>query len=179
MGLFDQVLSAINDPNRQTSQSQVGQLVDTVNQLSRQTNASPDTMNQAVSILGGFVRSSLQETRRQQGDAAARDLVQAGSQSGAGILPRLFNAPQQVQLIQTLAQRTSLSNSQIQMLLPILIPVVMRLLASGEANSGTPTGAGRAGAGGLNNSILSAFLDANQDGEVDLGDMLNQARRFV
>lgn len=178
MGLFDQVLNAINDPNRQTNPSQVGQLVDTVNQLSQQTNASPDTMNQAVSILGSFVRSSLQDTRKQQGDAAARELVQAGSQSGAGILPRLFNAHQQGQLVQTLSQRTGLNSSQIQMLLPILIPVVMRLLASGEANSAN-AGMGKSGSGSLNNSILSTFLDANRDGDVDLGDMLNQARRFI
>ncbi|HEY9736035.1 MAG TPA: DUF937 domain-containing protein [Trichocoleus sp.] len=179
MGLFDQVLNAINDPNRQTSQSQVGQLVNTVNQLSQQTNASPDTMNQAVSILGSFVRSSLQDTRNRQGDAAARELVQAGSQSGAGILPRLFNAQQQIQLVQALTQRTGLNSNQIQMLLPILIPVVMRLLASGEANANNPMGSSRAASGGLNNSILSTFLDANRDGDVDLGDMLNQARRFI
>ncbi|MBD0335002.1 MAG: DUF937 domain-containing protein [Cyanobacteria bacterium Co-bin13] len=168
MGLFDQVLSAINDPGRQASQDQVGQLLTTVNQLSRQSNTSPDTMNQAVSILGSFVRSSLQDTRQQRGNDAALELVREGSRPGNNILPRLFNNGQQQQLVSALSQRTGLNSSQIMALLPVLIPVVMRLLQSGET---TQTGRG-------NNSILSAFLDANRDGEVDMGDMLSQASRF-
>ncbi|HEY9879079.1 MAG TPA: DUF937 domain-containing protein [Leptolyngbyaceae cyanobacterium] len=169
MGLFDQVLNAINDPNRQASQDQVGQLINTVQSVSQQANTNPDTVNQAVSILGSFVRSSLQETRTTQGDDAARELVREGSHSGAGILPRLFNNNQQQQLTQTLSQRTGLNSSQIQMLLPILIPMVMRLLQSGES---TQPGSG-------NNSVLSSFLDADRDGDVDMGDMLNTASRFI
>lgn len=167
MGLFDQVLSAINDPNRQASQAQMGELVEAVGQLGRQTQTNPDTLNQVVSILGSFVRSSLQETRNQQGDAAAQALVREGSRGG-GVLPQLFNLGQQQALTQTLCQRTGLSSSQIQMLLPALIPVVMRLLQSGEATQ----------PGTANNSVLSAFLDADRDGDVDMGDMLNHASRL-
>ncbi|MBD2258395.1 DUF937 domain-containing protein [Pseudanabaena sp. FACHB-2040] len=169
MGLFDQVLSAINDPSRQASQDQVGQLLTTVNQLSRQSNTPPSTMNQAVSILGSFVRSSLQDTRQRQGNEAALDLVREGSRPNSNILPRLFDNGQQQQLVSALTQRTGLNSGQIMTLLPVLLPVVMRLLQSGDTTQTGPSN---------HNSILSAFLDTNSDGEVDMGDMLSQASRF-
>lgn len=169
MGLFDQVLSAINDPNRQGSSAQIGQLVSTVSQLSQQAGTNPNNVNQAASILGGFVRSSLQEKRNQQGNDAVASLIREGSQSNSGMLGRLFNQGQQQQLVETISQRTGLSSSQIQMLLPVLIPVVMRLLASGETTQPNQS----------NNSVLSAFLDADRDGDVDLGDMLSQASKFM
>jgi hypothetical protein len=169
MGLFDQVLNAINDPTRQASQNQVGQLLTAVNQLSNQTNTSPSTMNMAVSLLGNYVRSSLQQTRQRQGNEAAQALVREGSQPGNNILPKLFNNQQQQQLVGDLSQRTGLNSGQIMAMLPILLPLVMRLLQSGETSQ----------PGRGNNSILSAFLDANGNNEVDMGDMLSQASRFL
>lgn len=169
MGLFDQVMQAIDDPNRLASTNDIGQVAKTVQQLSQQTNASPSGMQQAVSIVGKFVRSSLQETRSQQGNAAAQTLVERGSESGTAVLGQLFSGGQQQQIAQTVSDRTGLNASQVQTLLPALIPVVMRLLNSG--NTRNP--------GELNNNVLSSFLDSDGDGDTDMGDMLGMASRFI
>ena len=169
MGLFDKVLQAIDDPNRQASGANLGQIFNTVQQISQQQNANSDTMQQAVSILGQFVRSSLQETRTTQGEAAAQQLVNQGSQAGASVLGQLFSGDQQQRLAQTISERTGLNSAQIQSMLPMLIPVVMKLLSSGSSNQ----------PGEGNNTVLNAFLDADGDGDVDMGDMLKMASRFA
>ncbi|PSN18387.1 hypothetical protein C7271_12815 [filamentous cyanobacterium CCP5] len=169
MGLFDQVMQAIDDPNRIASTTDLGQIAKIVQQLGQQSNASPEGMQQAVSILGGFVKSSLKETRAQQGDAAAQALVDQGSQSGAAVIGRLFSGGQQQQIAQTVSDRTGLNMAQVQALLPTLIPIVMKLLNSGNTRQ----------AGEINNNVLSTFLDGDGDGDVDMGDMIGMASRFA
>lgn len=169
MGLLDQVMqAAISDPDRKASTGDLGQIFSVVQQMSQQGNANQDTMQQAVSIVGKYVRSSLQETRNSQGEAAAQRLVQEGSQSGAAVLSQLFNGQQQEQLVNTVTQRTGLNASQVQSILPMLIPVVMQLLNQGATKQPGATG----------NTVLNAFLDADGDGDVDMGDMLSMAGRF-
>lgn len=172
MGLFDTVMDAINDPDKQASTDQLGQIVSTVQQLSQQSNANSDAMQVAVSVLGNYMRSSLQETRQQQGEAAVKSLVAKGTQSGlAGqVLGQLLGSGQQQQVVEAIAQKTGLDSQQIQAFLPMLVPVVMQMLNSGA----TRQGAAAAGA----NPVLNAFLDADGDGDVDMGDMLSMAGRF-
>lgn len=171
MGLFDQVLNAIEDPQRQGNSNQLGQIVSAMSQMSQQTHTNPDTMQQAVAIVGSFLKPSLQETRRTQGEAAAEQMVERGSQAGGAtaILSQLLNPQQQQKLVQTLENRTGLNGSQVQSLLPVLIPIVMNLLKTGSSTQ----------PGQANNSVLNAFLDADGDGDVDMSDMLNAARRFA
>ncbi|MEM9162334.1 MAG: DUF937 domain-containing protein [Cyanobacteria bacterium P01_F01_bin.4] len=175
MGLFDQVLSAVQDPNRQASMGQLGQILSTAQQLGQANNTDSNTMQQAASVLGGFVRSSLKDTRATQGPAAAEALVQQGATDGTGVLPKLFNAGQQQQLVQVLSQKTGLNAGQVQAMLPMLIPLVMRLLNQGSTKA-SPQPEGSAGA---SNNVLSAFLDADGDGDVDMGDMLGMAGTFM
>ncbi|MEL6383036.1 MAG: DUF937 domain-containing protein [Cyanobacteria bacterium J06626_18] len=172
MGLFDQVVSAINDPDKQASASQIGQVFSAVQQMGQQNNTSPDAMQTAASVLGSYMRSSLKETRNSQGEAAVQTLVQRGTQSGlAGqVLGQLLNSGQQAQVVQAISQKTGMNANQIQAMLPMLVPVVMQMLNSGSSRQGAPTG---------NNPVLSAFLDSDGDGDVDMGDMLRMASRFT
>lgn len=173
MGLFDQVVSAINDPDKQASAAQIGQVFSAVQQMGQQSNTSPDAMQTAASVLGSYMRSSLQETRNNQGDAAVQALVQQGTQSGlAGqVLGQLLNSGQQAQVVQAISQKTGMNSQQIQAMLPMLVPVVMQMLNSGANRQGAASGG--------NNPVLSAFLDADGDGDVDMGDMLKMAGRFT
>ena len=172
MGLFDQVMDAINDPEKQASTEQIGQVFSAVQQLGQQSNANSDTMQTAVSVLGSFMRASLKEKRNSDGESAVQNLVEMGTQSGlAGqVLGQLLNSGQQAQVVEAITQKTGLNGQQIQAMLPVLVPLVMQMLNSGTNRAGTTSG---------NNSVLNAFLDADGDGDVDMGDMLSMAGRFA
>jgi len=172
MGLFDQVVNAINDPEKQANATQLGQVFSTVQQLSQQNNVNSDTMQTAVSVLGGYLRSSLKNTRDHQGASVAQGLVEKGTQSNlAGeVLGQLLSSGQQEEVVGAIAQRTGMNGTQIQALLPTLVPLVMQMLNSGASRQGAPAG---------DNPVLSAFLDADGDGDVDMGDMLGMASRFA
>lgn len=172
MGLFDQVMDAINDPDKQASTSQLGQVFSAAQQLSQQSNANTDITQTAVSVLGNYLRASLKEKRNNEGDSVVRSLVEQGTQSGlAGqVLGQLLNSGQQAQVVNTISQKTGMSSQQIQSMLPMLVPLVMQLLNSGTSKQG---------AAAAGNPVLTAFLDSDGDGDVDMGDMLSMAGRFA
>lgn len=173
MGLFDQVVSAISDPDKQASESQIGQVFSAAQQLSQRSNASSDATQVAVSVLGNYLRSSLKEKRSNEGESVVKTLVEKGTQSGlAGqVLGQLLSSGQQSQVIDTISQKTGLNSQQIQAMLPMLVPIVMQLLNSGTSKQGAAATSG--------NPVLSAFLDSDGDGDVDMGDMLKMAGRFA
>lgn len=170
MGLFDQVLGAIADPRRQASAGKMAQILGSAKQIAQENNADTDTMQQAMSVIGGFVRSSLQEKRRQSGDEAAQALIDEGAANGAAVIPQLFNSTQLNEMVATVTQKTSLNSNQVQGILPVVLPLVMRFLSTGNAKQGMPA---------EGNPILTAFLDADQDGDADMGDMLGMAGKFM
>ena len=171
MGLFDQVMKAVADPSRQANASQLTQILGSAKQVARDNNADSDTMQQAMSVIGGFVRSSLKEKRQTEGDDAAQRLIEEGAANGASVIPKLFNNSQLSEMVSAVTNKTSLNTNQVQGILPMVLPLVMRFLSSGNAKAG-------AAATG-NNPILTAFLDGDGDGDVDMGDMLGMAGKFM
>lgn len=174
MGLLTQVMGAIQDPNCQASMGQMGQIFTAAKQLSQANNTDAATMQQAASVVGSYVRSALQEKRTQEGTAAAQAVVRQGSTDGTAALSALFNPSQQQQLAQAVSTKTGIDANQVLALLPMLIPLVMKLLKQGEPK-GTASASNTSG----NNPILSAFLDGDGDGDVDLGDMIGMASKFM
>lgn len=170
MGLFNQVMGAIKDPERQASMSQLGQIVSMAKDVAQANNANSGTTQQAASIVGAYVKSALQEKRQNQGMDRVLELVDQGSQDGAAVLPQLFSPAQQTQVANAVAAKTGLDANQVQALLPVLIPIVMRFLSQGFAKSG---------ASAQGNPIVNAFLDSDGDGDVDMGDMLKMAGQFM
>ncbi|MEO0540948.1 MAG: DUF937 domain-containing protein [Cyanobacteria bacterium P01_A01_bin.105] len=170
MGLFDQVMSAIQEPQREASLGQMGQIMSMAQQIARANNADANTTQQAASVIGGFVRSALKEKRETEGEAVAEALVQQGARDGAAVIPQLFNGLQQQQMSQTVSQKTGLDVNQVQSMLPVLIPLVMKFLSQGSTKAGVQGGG---------NPLMSAFLDGDGDGDVDMGDMLSMAGRFM
>jgi hypothetical protein len=175
MGLFDQVMKAVADPSRQASASQLTNILGAAKQIGQQNNADADTMQQAMSVIGGFVRTSLKEKRQAQGDAAAQALIEQGAANGAAVIPQLFNNAQMTEMISAVAQKTNLNTNQVQGILPMVLPLVMQFLNTGSQKQGAPGAMPATG----NNPILTAFLDGDGDGDVDMGDMMGMAGKFM
>ena len=171
MGLFDQILASVSDPNQQGSNDQMGSILNTVQQLGGQHGTDPSTMQTLVSVVGGYVRSSLQETRDSAGPDQAQAIVNqfSGTSHNPQAVSALLNPIMQQQVVQDLMQRTGLNPQTIESMLPVLIPLALNLLQGGNNTQNPQAG----------NPLLNTFLDSNHDGNVDLGDALGMASQFM
>ncbi|MFH7030964.1 MAG: DUF937 domain-containing protein [Heteroscytonema crispum UTEX LB 1556] len=172
MGLFDQILGAVSNPNQQANLGQLGSIINTVQQLSNNTGADPSTMQSVLSVVGGSVRSALQDKRATEGNEAVQSYVNqfAGTSANPLAVASLFSPQMQQQVAQFAAQRTGLDVGMIQQALPLLVPLVLKFLQSG-ANAQNPQAGG--------NPVLNTFLDADGDGDVDIADAMRMASRYM
>ncbi len=183
MGLFDQVLGALNNPSQQASTDQLGSILGVVQQLSGSQGGADATATQAViSVVGSYVRSSLQQRRSVNGQADAEQVVNqfSGTNPNPDAVNALFSASQQNEIAQAASQRTGLNAETIQSMLPLVIPIVLNLLQSGNQNSApTQPSPSPSPSTSASNSVLNAFLDADNDGQVDVADAISMASRFM
>lgn len=175
MGLFDQVVGALSNPNQQASTQQLSGILGTVQHLANSQGVDPSTTQTVVSIVGRYVRSALQQQQSTDGREKAQALVDqfGGTSPNAAALQALFTPQQQQQLAEDASQRTGLNTGTIQSMLPILVPLALNLLKTGASNQESQAQAGQS------NSVLNAFLDSDGDGDVDLGDTISMASRFL
>ncbi len=171
MGLFDQVLGAIANPNQQASPGQIGEILSTVNQLSNNANTDPSTIQSVLSIVGNYARSALQQKRQNEGEQQTQGFINqfGGTNPSTQAVQLLFSTPQIQQIVQEVAQRTGLSSGTIQAMLPILVPLVLKFLQTGN-NTQQAQGS---------NPVLNSFLDADNDGDVDIADAMQMAGRYM
>ncbi|EHC18752.1 DUF937 domain-containing protein [Fischerella thermalis] len=169
MGLFDQIINAIDNPSQQGSTGQLGDIVNTVQQLSNRTGADPSTMQSVIGIVGGYVRSALQQKQAHDGNAEAQAVVNqyGGTSPSPQAVNSLFSLGMQRQVAEAVSQRTGLDAGMIEQLLPVLVPIVLNFLKTGASSQ----------AGG--NSVLNSFLDADNDGDVDIADAMQMATRYL
>jgi hypothetical protein len=171
MGMFFDVLSAINNPNLQGNVPQLEASVDAVQEFAAKNNLPPFAMQTMMSTVG----SLLQENIRQQAGMGLPQLTQllrqdGGTPGNVAALQTLFPPQLQQQIVPVLAQKTGLSPALIQAALPTVMPAVMNLLKMGNPKPGTTTAA---------NPLLTMFLDGDRDGDTDLGDVFKFANRFI
>ncbi len=171
MSIFNQILSAISDPQKEASTNQLGSILDTVQQLSGNNQASPDAVQSAMSIVGNYTKSALREKRNQGGASQVNQIINqfGGTRANSQVLSTLFNSSQLQGMIQQISGRTGLNAGTIQSMLPILVPLVLNLLKTGNSTSNMQG----------NNSIASTFLDSDGDGDVDMGDAMRMASRYL
>jgi Bacterial protein of unknown function (DUF937) len=173
MGLLDQLMGAVANPNQQANPDQLSAIFNTVQQMSGNHGVESNATQAVLSALGGHVKTALQQQQQTVGTDGVAAIVDqfSGTSPNPGALDALFGGNQQ-QVVQSVSQQSGVNASTIQAMLPALIPVVMSVLQSGAMNQG-----GAPSAGG--NPILNAFLDGDRDGDTDLGDLMSMAGRFM
>lgn len=181
MGLFFEVLNAINNPHQSASIDQLSSLTGSVQQLATQNGIDAGTMQSVVSALGGALAPALKQQlgagggqlgglfgQLAGGNLAGNVLNQATSGNlDASSISSLIPPQLQQQIAQVVAQKTGLDAGMIQGLIPTLLPTVLGFFKMGANTTG----------GG--NPLLNAFLDSDHDGDTDLGDMMKFANRFL
>jgi len=172
MGLFDSIMGAINSPTQEASPSQLGGILGVAQQLTGDSGASFDQVQSLMSVVGSFTRSSLKEKRDcEGGDNEVQSLVNqfSGTLSNPLAVRALFSLPQVQQIIAVASEKTGLPENTIESMLPTVLPLVLNLLQTGN-DTDNPEGG---------NSVLSSFLDADGDGDVDIADAMKMAGRFL
>ena len=171
MSLFNQILSAIDNPEQEASTNQLGNILDTVQQLSGSYHTQPSSIESAMSIVGNFTRSALKEQRNRGGASQAQQLVNnfAGNRASSQAINALFSSSQLQSMIQQISSRTGLNARTIQMMLPVLVPLVLNMLKTGNNTRTSQAG----------NSVLNSFLDQDRDGDVDVADAMRMASRYL
>ena len=172
MGIFDQILGAIGNPEQQGNIRHLGDIVNTVEQLSQNTGTDPSTMQSVLGIVGNYVRSSLQEKQATEGNEAAQATVDeySGTSPSSEAVESLLSPFIQQEMGQVIQERTGLDAGMIQQFLPTLVPVVLNLLKSGANSQNPQTG---------ENQVLNAFLDTDHSGSINLGDIMQMASQFL
>ncbi len=171
MGLFDQIITALNDPNQTGNSDQLSNIINTAQQFGNQLGISPETSQMVMSMVGSSVRSSLQEKQTQIGNDGVQNIVNefGGTTSNPQAVEMLFSSTQQQQLIQTVSQRTGISSETIQSILPMVVPLVLNLLKTGTNTQQSAS---------TSNSVLNSFLDADGDGDVDIADAIRLGGQY-
>ena len=172
MGLFDQIINALDNSNQEASSGQMATILSTMQQVSDSYGADPSTVQSVLSIVGNYVRTALQQKRSTDGNAEAQAVVNqySGTYPNPQAVHNLFSPNQEEQIATDAAQQTGLNVGTIQEMLPILVPLVLNLLQTGTGTQNPQGGA---------NPVLSAFLDADRDGDVDIADAMQMAGRYL
>ncbi|XGV97862.1 MAG: DUF937 domain-containing protein [Leptolyngbya sp. BL-A-14] len=174
MGLFFDVLSAINDPNQSGSVEQLGTVMDSAKQLGAASGLEASTLQTVMSSLGGALFPALKQQSLAPGgnqvlSSIVNQVAGVGVSSGATAMPSFITPELQQQIVQAMAQKTGLNAGLLQSILPGLISTVLGFLGMG---------APKPGVAGVN-PILNAVLDGNHDGNTDLGEVFKFANRFL
>lgn len=169
MSIFNLIVNALDNPQQQASVGQLTNIIKTVETLSSNSNISVTALESAMSILGKHTKTALQEKQKQEGENSVQQLINqfAGTQSNNQIVNLLFSQPQIQNILTEIHQKTAIEPKTIQSMMPMLLPLVLNLLKTGQFNSLTK------------NSVLTGFLDTNGDGEIDIADALSLAHRYL
>ena len=170
MSLFQTILASIENPNHAGSQQDLHSLLN-VAQMLPPVQGAQQQLQPILSILGSHLQDALHEQQQNTGQAAVQQTVSNLSQPGAGVqeIINLFGQDRFNGLIGDISQRTGLNSQLILEFLPAVIPVVMKLLATGTHQT-DPQAA---------NPVLDHFLGSNQNGGALLTEAFQLASQFL
>ena len=171
MSIFNQILGAIDNPEMEASTGQLGSIFDTVQQLSGNNRTSPDAIQSAMSIVGNYTKSALRQKRSNGNMSQVNQLVNqfGGTRANSQVVSALFSNNQIQDMIQKISLRTGLDSKVILSMLPILVPLVLNLLKTGNKRNNV----------NAQNPVVNGFLDSDGDGDVDLADAMSMASRYL
>jgi hypothetical protein len=134
MGLFDQILGAIENPAQQGSSGEVGDILSTVQQLSNNANTDPSTIHRFIDSWKLYSLCPAQKRDTEGHDQTQQFVNQFGGTNPSNqAVQLLFSTPQIQQIAHEAEQRTGLSAGTIQSMLPILVPLVLKFLQTGSS----------------------------------------------
>ena len=170
MSLFQTILDSVANPNHAGSQGDLQSLAGLANLLPGLQGAERQ-LQPILDVLGTHVKELLTQQRDAQGGTVTQQAVTDLAQGGTSVpqLQDFFGSERFEQMLQQMTQRTGLSQSTLLGLLPMLLPVVMRLLSTGNhvSNPQAP------------NPVLGQFLNANQGGGALLSEAFQLATQFL
>jgi hypothetical protein len=170
MSLFQTVLESIENPNHSGSQQDLHGFLNLAALLPG-LGGAPQQVQPILGVLGAHLQDALNEQRQNSGQPAVQQTVSNLSQPGVGLqeIVSLFGQERLNGLIGEIAQRTGLNSQLILEFLPALIPVVMKLLATGTHQVDPQA----------QNPVLNNFLGSNQNGGALLTDAFQLASQFL
>lgn len=169
MGLFDQILNAVNDPNLQANAGQLAGIFTNLQQVQNTQGTDSSTMQSALSSVGSLVRSSLQQKRAEGGNQLVESIINqfAGTSPNPSAVNALFGSHWD-SVADVVSQKTGIDRNTITQMLPMLVPLVLNFLQSGNNPQNPQAG----------NPVVNSFLDADGDGDVDIADAMQMASRY-
>lgn len=170
MSLFQTILDSIENPDHAGSQRDL-QGVASLAQLIPGGQGAQQNVEPILNVLGSHLQDALNQQQQTAGPTAAQQTVADLSRPGVGVqdLQGLFGQSGLNGLVEEIAQRTGLNSQVIITFLPMLIPVVMKLLASGthQTDAQAP------------NPVLNGFLGSSQNGGALLSEVFQLASGFL
>jgi hypothetical protein len=172
MSFFQTILDSIENPNHAGTQEDLSGLLNLAQALSLgQGQGAQQNLQPILGVLGTHLQDALSQQQQNNGRAAVQQTVTNLSQPGVGLqeLENLFGQERFSGLINEISQRTGLNSQLIMGLLPMLIPVLMKLLATGNHQTDSQA----------SNPVLNNFLGSSQNGGALLTEAFQLASRFL
>jgi hypothetical protein len=168
MSLFQTILDSVANPQHAGTNADLGGLAN----LAQLIPGAGQNLQPVLGAVGQHVQDALNEHQQAGGQAAAQQTVNNLAQGQNVGVPEIQNFLGQDRfnsLVNTISKSTGMNSQMILELLPMLIPVVMRLLATGNHQTNPQA----------TNPVLSQFLGSNQNGGAMLGEVFQLASQFM
>jgi hypothetical protein len=169
MSLFQAIIDSISNPQHAGSNSDL-QALTNLAQLIPGVQDTEQHVKLILDVLGPHLQDVLNSQQQTQGQAVTQQTVANLSQPGVGVqeLQNLFGADRFSGIIGEITSRTGLDQQVILGALPIVVPIIMKLLAGGtnQSDSQAP------------NPVLSSFL-GGQNGGALLTEAFSLASQFM
>ena len=167
MSLFQAILDSVANPQHAGTNADLGGLAN----LAQLIPGAGQNLQPILGAVGQHVQDALNEQQQAGGQAAAQQTVSNLAQGQNVGVPEIQNFLGQDRfnsLVNGVSQNTGMNSQMILTVLPMLIPVVMRLLATGthQTNPQAP------------NPVLNEFL-GGQNGGAMLGEVFQLASQFM
>jgi hypothetical protein len=171
MSLFQTVLQSIENPDHAGSQQDLQGLLNLAQLLPGGQGAQQQRLQPILNVLGSNLQDALSQQQQTNGQGAVQQTVSNLAQPGTGLkeVVNLLGQDRFNSVTAEIGQRTGLDPQLINQLLPALIPVVMKLLATGTHQTDPQA----------TNPVLSNFLGSNQNGGALLNDVFQLASQFL
>ncbi len=169
MSLFQTVLQSIENPDHAGSQQDLQGLANLAQLLPG--GQGVQQIQPILNVLGSHLQDALSQQQQTNGQAAVQQTVSNLAQPGTGLqeIVNLLGQDRFNSVIGEIGQRTGLNPQLINQMLPLLIPVVMKLLDTGTHQTDSQA----------TNPVLSNFLGSNQNGGAILNDVFQLASQFL